>query len=376
MEIFALNMKKRILVIASITDIAPAKYLVQEFKKLGAELLVISDEKYENVDIVETKAVDIEKVCLKKNFKPEIVLFIEGGNMNLFPTNMENLQCMKLWWGIDTQYDYEKHLLISRLFDHSFIAQKDFVSKLQRDGISSVSWFPLAIPETDIEITASNRKFDISYVGSQNWQLYPQRKTLIDLIKKNYKNIFVGAASASEMMQIYRDSKIVLNFSLKNDINMRVFEAIGAGALLLTNEVKGNGINDLLESKKDYDTYSSSEDLLTKIDYYLKNENQRSEIATSGYTRIITSHKYSDRAKEILNYNPIKTISHSVSIFNTGAVLSMFNFYPDAFNLFVKAAKENKKGNRSKLLFLILQIVARPVILILKFVEKLLSKLK
>jgi hypothetical protein len=54
----------------------------------------------------------------------------------------------------------------------------------------------------------------------------------------------------------------------------------------------------------------------------------------------------------------------------------MFNFYPDAFNLFVKAAKENRKGSRSKLLILILQIVALPLILILKSVEKLLSKLK
>jgi len=369
-------MQKRILVIASVTDIAPAKYLVQEFKKLGNKILVVSDQNHENVDIVATKAVDIERICKKSNFQPEIILFVEGGNMNLFPTNLENFQCVKLWWGIDTHNDYKKHLLISRLFDHSFIAQKDFVAMLQKDGISSVSWFPLATPETDIEITASNRKFDISYVGSQNWQLYPERKKLIDLIKKNYKNIFVGSASASEMMQIYRDSKIVLNFSLKNDINMRVFEAIGAGALLLTNEIKGNGINDLLESKKDYDTYSSSEDLLTKIDYYLNNENQRSEISTSGYRRIITSHKYSDRAKEILNYNSIKTISHSVSIFDTGAVLSMFNFYPDAFNLFVKAAKENRKGSRSKLLILILQIVALPLILILKSVEKLLSKLK
>ena len=369
-------MQKRILVIASITDIAPAKYLVQEFKKLGCEILVVSDQDYENVDIVATKAVDIERICKKRLFQPEIILFVEGGNMNIFPTNLQNFQCMKLWWGIDTHNDYEKHLLISRLFDHSFIAQKDFVSILQKDGISSVSWFPLATPETDIEITASNRKFDISYVGSQNWLLYPERKTLIDLIKKKYKNIFVGSASASEMMQIYRDSKIVLNFSLKNDINMRVFEAIGAGSLLLTNEIKGNGINDLLESKIDYDTYSSSEDLVTKIDYYLNNETQRSEIATSGYKRIITSHKYSDRATEILNYNPIKTISHSVSIFDTSAVLSMFNFYPDAFNLFINAAKENKKGNRSKLLIVILQIMVRPVILILKSVEKLLSKLK
>lgn len=141
---------------------------------------------------------------------------------------------------------------------------------------------------------------------------------------------------------------------------MRIFEAIGAGSLLLTNEIKGNGINDLLEFKMDYDTYSSSEDLLIKIDYYLNNETQRSEVATSGYKRIISSHKYSDRATEILNYNPTKVISHPVSIFDTGAVLTMFNFYPDALNLFVKMAKKSQKGKRSQLLILILQFMTLP----------------
>jgi hypothetical protein len=82
-------MQKRILVIASIVDIAPAKYLVQEFKKLGCEILVVSDQDYENVDIVATKAVDIERICKKRNFRPEIILFVEGGNMNIFPTNLQ-----------------------------------------------------------------------------------------------------------------------------------------------------------------------------------------------------------------------------------------------------------------------------------------------
>ena len=68
-------MQKRILVIASITDIAPAKYLVQEFKKLGNEILVVSDQNHENVDIVATKGIDIEKICKKNNFQPELSKF-------------------------------------------------------------------------------------------------------------------------------------------------------------------------------------------------------------------------------------------------------------------------------------------------------------
>lgn len=376
MEIKSLTMKKRILVIASITDITPAKYLVQEFKKLGCEMLVVSDQTYENVDIVKTKAVNIERLCLKRNFQPQIIIFIEGGNMNLFPTNMDSLKCMKFWWGIDTHNDYQKHLLISRLFDHSFIAQKDYVSLLKKDGIVSASWFPLATPATNSANFASKKKFNISYVGSQNWKLYPERKILLDAIKQNYTNIFVGRASAGEMMRIYRDSKIVLNFSIKNDINMRVFEAIGAGALLLTNEIRGNGMNDLLELKKNYDTYKSSEDLLAKIDYYLSNEAKRSKVAAAGQMRIIRDHKYSNRAKELIEYKPAIIGARPASVIDTSAVLSMFNFYPDSFKSFLKAAKRNQKGKISKLSLIILGFIQVPIIFILKYVEKLFSKLR
>lgn len=375
MENKSLAMQERILVIASITDFSPAKYLVQEFKKMGCELLVISDQPYENVDIVETKAVDIARICLRKNFDPESIIFIEGGNMNIFPINMESVNCIKLWWGIDTHNDYQKHLLISRLFDHSFIAQKDFVSLLAKDGIRSTSWFPLAAPVTDNALYDSKKTFDISYVGSQNWHMYPERKILLDAIKKTYSNIFVGSTSACEMMQIYRNSKIVINFSLKNDINMRIFEAIGAGALLLTNEIEGNGMNDLLQIKKDYDTYTSTEDLLNKIDFYLSNEIKRSEVAESGYHRIIRNHKYSDRAKELLSYKSVKTRTYPAYLFDTSAVLSIFNFYPDSIKLFFKAANSNQKGKRSKIVLLILEYVQVPTILFLKYMEKLISKL-
>ena len=369
-------MQKSVLVIASVTDIAPAKYLIEEFKKTGCNLLVISDQNHGDVDIVKTKAVDLKKICYRKNFNPDLILFIEGGNMNLFPTNLEHFKCGKFWWGIDTPHDYKKHLLISRLFDHSFIAQKDYVAKLKEDGVNSVSWFPVAAPISATDIISSDRKIDISYIGSQNWKIYPDRKKLIDLISTKYKNIFIGSSSANEMMRIYRDSKIVVNFSLKNDVNMRIFEALGAGSLLLTNEILGNGINELFELKKDYDVYTSPENLLSQIDNYLNDDAQRLKISSSGFVRVLGNHKYSDRAKEMLTYGFSKISLRGNVLSDYSAALSAMNFYSDAFSLFIKDARKNQKGLKSRIILAFLEFTAVPICFILKLIEKLSSKIK
>ena len=43
------------------------------------------------------------------------------------------------------------------------------------------------------------------------------------------------------MARIYSASRIVFNRSIKDDVNMRVFEALASGSLLLTNDLAANG---------------------------------------------------------------------------------------------------------------------------------------
>ena len=46
------------------------------------------------------------------------------------------------------------------------------------------------------------------------------------------------------MGRIYSESKIVLNASINGDLNMRVFEALTSGALLVTDRIE-NGLDTL-----------------------------------------------------------------------------------------------------------------------------------
>jgi hypothetical protein len=108
--------------------------------------------------------------------------------------------------------------------------------------------FPFAVPE---EITTSNRPFDersnnVAMVGAGvegGTGRYARRKQLVDTLKRAYPHAtsFVYGVQPDEMAEIYGDARIVLNEGgdRHHPITMRVFEAIGAGALLLTDHAPG-----------------------------------------------------------------------------------------------------------------------------------------
>lgn len=376
MEIKSVTMQKRILVIASITDIAPAKYLVREFKKLGCELLVISDQKYENVDLVATGAVDIRVICDTNDFEPELILFVEGGNMNLFPTSLELFECSKIWWGIDSPHNFMKHIAVARLFDHTFLAQKEYVAKIKEEGIQSVSWMPLAYPSNSIKQIDYARTIDVAYIGSLDWDLYPLRKIMLDKIASNFPNSYIGKASADQMVEIYQKSKIVFNFSIKNDINMRIFEAMGSGAVLVTNKIESNGMDDLFQESTHYLIYSAENDLIDLIERILKDPDLQASISWNGKKNVIQNHTYKQRASEILSFVTPYKGSHITSNLDTLIALIKMDFFLDSLHYFVKYSKKNVSGGVNKIIISFFVIFNYPIFGFLRILDKFIRTIK
>jgi len=114
------------------------------------------------------------------------------------------------------------------------------------------------------------------------------------LLNKSY----MGHTGGIEMFQIYANSKIVFNdygdVASNLGVNMRIFEAMGIGALLLTRESKNlEGWNDYLV------TFTSVEECCQKIIYYLSNESARIAIATKGQKYILDNYSYSQLMKKL-----------------------------------------------------------------------------
>jgi hypothetical protein len=110
-----------------------------------------------------------------------------------------------------------------------------------------------------------------------------------------------GEAWGLDMYGIFYNSRIVLNrhsaASENYANNMRLYEATGAGAFLLTD--RRDNLRELFEVGREIEDYGSEEELVDKIRYYLEHEHERASIARAGQQRTLREHTYQQRMLEL-----------------------------------------------------------------------------
>jgi radical SAM superfamily enzyme YgiQ (UPF0313 family)/SAM-dependent methyltransferase/predicted SAM-dependent methyltransferase len=106
-----------------------------------------------------------------------------------------------------------------------------------------------------------------------------------------------GEAWGRRMFSLLRRSQITVNRHIdiaeNNANNMRLFEATGCGALLIT-DYKDN-LSDLFEIGKEVVAYRSPEECLALINYYGAHPDEAAAIARAGQERTLRDHRYSQR---------------------------------------------------------------------------------
>lgn len=149
------------------------------------------------------------------------------------------------------------------------------------------------------EITAQERLSMLSMIGERyTLDLYSTDDS--SLLRHCISHGFVDPYD--EAPYVYKTSKINLNISLRSissGIPLRAFEVMGAGGFLLTNYQAD--FDDCYKANEDYIFYDSTEDLMTKIDYFLCHEKERQEIAENGFRQTLNQHTFIHRITEMIN---------------------------------------------------------------------------
>ncbi len=206
-----------------------------------------------------------------------------------------------VFYTIDTHLKkpYKKIRKQARHYDLVFCAQKEGALKLRRDAKVDTFWLPLACDPLIHKKLDVKKKYDIGFVGTEGKK--SRRKELLDLIIKKYPNSFIGRVEFKKMSEIYSMSKIGFNYSINNDVNMRIFEVMNCGTMLLTNHIKGNGFDEIFQDKKYLVVYRTKRELLRLIDFYLNNDEEREAIAEAGYEYVVNNHTYLHRLNLMLS---------------------------------------------------------------------------
>lgn len=238
--------------------------------------------------------------------KFDLFLNVDDGLDYLLP---EDLRPAALW-AVDTHIQFERTLNKARGIDWVFAAQKDGAEALRQAGVGPTRWLPLACDPDVHGRQEVDKQFDIAFVGNR---VGGRRQELLELIGRKYPNTFVGRRYFEAMAEIYSASRIVFNQSVGNDVNMRVFEGLASGSLLLTNDLSDYGLADLFRNGKHLATYCDAEELLDKIDWYLQHEQERERIAAAGRAEALARHTYFARMQSLLQTidgeRQVKTVS-------------------------------------------------------------------
>lgn len=105
----------------------------------------------------------------------------------------------------------------------------------------------------------------------------------------------------SEMPSAFRGAKINLNISLRairTGIPLRVLDVMSCGGFLITNYQEE--LLDYFEPGVDLVIYEDIKDLVLKVSYYLKHEEERKRIAQSGYKKVKKYFGFESRIKDLL----------------------------------------------------------------------------
>lgn len=105
-----------------------------------------------------------------------------------------------------------------------------------------------------------------------------------------------------EMPLAFRHAKININITLRtiqSGIPLRCFDIMGSGGFLLTNYQED--FLPLFTPGQDFVYYESNGDMLEKVDYYLRHEDERKEIARHGHDTVLKHHSYVDRLGSMID---------------------------------------------------------------------------
>jgi spore maturation protein CgeB len=145
-----------------------------------------------------------------------------------------------------------------------------------------------------IEFFEQMHKYDVKLWGNP-----PPSWLRLDKTKSMLQNHFVTYQDKSKA---FLGAKIVINNLNPAEImgvNVRTFEIAGCGGFQILDAKVG--VSDLFIVGDEIVTFNDMQDLESKIDFYLNNEEERARIAANGMRRALRDHTYQHRIQCLLD---------------------------------------------------------------------------
>ena len=239
--------------------------------------------------------------------RPELLIVKADATQRNLPRNLQVFSCPKVLVVGDTHH-YRSPLRTVIAYAHSepfdfvvFDHTRHHAHWFHQAGVRSLHWLPaLDFGFVPRELSPAPSR-PLTFVG-QVGRFHPWRRAVLAHVQKAGLPLEVLRTTLERTADIYADSRITLNVSLNGDLNLRVFEALGAGGFLLTDALtEASGLGQLFEAGKHLDIWSNPDELVEKIRYYLERPAAAAQIRAAGRAELLANHHPDIKKRELFD---------------------------------------------------------------------------
>lgn len=139
------------------------------------------------------------------------------------------------------------------------------------------------------------KKYDACLIGLP----YDQRTKLVNALRAEGFTVYYEIGKVfDEFRDVYNQSRVALNWSSKDDLNARTFEAFGMKIPLVTNRVTDMSLH--FQEDVHYKGFSDISEAVQKVKFCLANPEIAKVMAENAYQEVIAKHTYDIRVQQIL----------------------------------------------------------------------------
>ncbi|MGA7096973.1 MAG: glycosyltransferase, partial [Acidimicrobiia bacterium] len=267
------------------SEVNPGRYLEEGLRRSGAKVRV------------ETESIDLSRI----EPSTDLVVFVEGPYPSLTVTGSTEVPIV-FWF-----HHGEHHLHANLRLTDRYRADAVLMAHswhLAYWSPAPVHRFPFGVATEllDPSRPLSRRSYDVAMVGAKlrSGGPYDRRQQLVASLEEKLPTVRLGfkeQVSAEEMADLYADSRIVINEggTRHYPITMRVLEAVGSGAVLLSDRLPGMEM--LLEEGSQFALLG--DDVVADVTGLLDDSSRMESMARSALERAMGLHTYDHRVDEL-----------------------------------------------------------------------------
>ncbi len=168
-----------------------------------------------------------------------------------------------------------------------------FIGGIGKEHNKRMEHLKYLIPKTPVQL------WGYGYEGSTFFKKIAKKILYFNSFNKRYR----GQAWGIDMFKILGNSKITFNIHgdivTQPTVNMRLYEATGMGALLLTEY--DTKLKEVFEPEVEVVTYKNKEEAIEKYLHYSTYETERKAIAAAGQKKTLETYNYHTISKKIIS---------------------------------------------------------------------------